>query len=224
LNGLEKIVHSWSGGKDSSIALYEIINSGIYEPVRLLTTATLDYGRVSMHGVRIELALKQSNSIGIPLDIVYLSKEATNEEYESRMKEKLLQYKAAGIEKVSFGDIFLEDIRKYRESRMAQLNMNCIFPIWGRDTRKLSKEIIRLGFRAIVCTVDSRKLGKKFTGMEYDEDFLAMLPDGIDPCGENGEFHTFVFDGPIFRRQVKFRKGKTVLRGSFYFTDLIPED
>ncbi len=218
----ERIVHSWSGGKDSSIALYKVVSSGLYKPVRLLTTATYDYKRVSMHGVRLELAFMQAESIGLPLDVVYLSRNATNEEYESKMRAALTKYKEDGISKVSFGDIFLEDIRKYRETRMAEIGMGCVFPIWGKDTKDLAFEIIKLGFKAIICTVDSRKLGKEFAGRMYDLELLKSLPKDVDPCGERGEFHTFVFDGPIFRNRIAVKKGETVLRDSFYFTDLLP--
>jgi len=218
----ETIVHSWSGGKDSSMALYEIIKEGRYRPKYLLTTVNKDYGRVSMHGVRSELAEEQARSIGIKLDVSYLSSRSSNEEYERVMREKLLRYKVEGIRKVSFGDIFLEDIRKYRESKMNELEMECIFPIWGRNTKSLAREIISLGFRAIICTVDSRKLSKDFAGREFDAKFLQSLPAGVDPCGENGEFHTFVYDGPIFKWDIRVKIGETVLRDSFYFTDLIP--
>jgi uncharacterized protein (TIGR00290 family) len=222
MNEKERIVHSWSGGKDSSIALYRVISLGTYEPVRLLTTATYDYKRVSMHGVRLELAFMQAKSIGIPLDVVYISKNATNEEYESKMREILTKYKEDGISKVSFGDIFLEDIKKYRETKMAERGMSCIFPIWGRDTKQLAHEIIKLGFKGIICTVDSRKLGKEFAGRMYDLELLKSLPKDVDPCGENGEFHTFIFDGPIFKKSIAVKKGETILRDSFYFTDILP--
>lgn len=218
----EKIVHSWSGGKDSSISLYRLLKSNLFKPSYLLTTATIDFQRVSMHGIRLELLYKQAESLGLPVQVVYLSKNSSNEEYERKMREALLKFKLEGIKKVSFGDIFLEDIRKYREQKLSELDMEGIFPIWGEDTRKLSNQIIDLGFKAIVCTVDSRKLDKSFAGKDYDNALLESIPGGVDPCGEYGEFHTFVYDGPIFRKRINFKVGETVLRDGFYFVDLIP--
>lgn len=188
----------------------------------LLTTITKDFDRVSMHGIRRELITKQAEAIGITLDIAYISKNSTNAEYEKVMKEKLISYKSNGITRVSFGDIFLADIRQYRENRLKELDMKCIFPIWGRNTKELSKQIISLGFKAIVCTLDPRKIPEQLIGKQYDEDFLKSLPDGVDPCGENGEFHTFVYDGPIFTRPIKIQVKDSVLRDSFYFSDIIP--
>jgi uncharacterized protein (TIGR00290 family) len=218
---LEHIVHSWSGGKDSSLALYELMKNKKWHVQYLLTTITKDYDRVSMHGIRRELMIKQAESIGIKLDVALIPKNSTNAEYEKAMEEKLISYKSKGITRVSFGDIFLEDIRQYRESRLKELNMNCIFPIWGRDTKELSKQIISLGFKAVVCTVDPRKVPKQFVGRQYDEDFLESLPEGVDPCGEHGEFHTFVYDGPIFNKPIKIQVKDSVLRDSFYFSDII---
>ncbi len=218
---MECIVHSWSGGKDSSLALYELMKSKELHIEYLLTTITKEYDRVSMHGIRRELVAKQAEAIGIKLDIALISKNSTNIEYEKAIKEKLISYKSKGITKVSFGDIFLEDIRKYRESRLKELDMNCIFPIWGRDTKELSKQIISLGFKAVVCTVDPRKVPEQLVGKQYDEDFLESLPEGVDPCGEYGEFHTFVYDGPIFNKPIKIQVKDSVLRDSFYFSDII---
>ncbi|MEM0117017.1 MAG: diphthine--ammonia ligase [Conexivisphaerales archaeon] len=219
---MQKIVHSWSTGKDSSYSLYRILQQKEFYPAYLLTTITKDYERVSMHGIRKELVIKQAEAIGIPLDIAYISKNSTNTEYEAVMKEKLLQYKAQQINKVSFGDIFLTDIREYRETRLKELDMECIFPIWGLNTHELSREIISSGFRAIVCTVDPRRVPRELVGKQYDEEFLRSLPEEVDPCGENGEFHTFVYDGPIFDKPLKVEVRDSVLKDSFYFSDIVP--
>ena len=219
----EKVLFTWSGGKDSAMALYELQREKRYEVAALLTTVTEDYDRISMHGVRHVLLQQQATSLGYPLEIVYLSKNSSNEEYEARLKEKLSQYKARGISFVVFGDIFLEDLRKYRENNLAQVGMKGVFPIWKRDTRELAHTFINLGFKAIITCVDSNALDKRFVGRAYDEQFLSELPASIDPCGENGEFHSFVYDGPIFRERIPFRKGRVVLRDNrFYFCDLMP--
>ncbi|HUV52946.1 MAG TPA: diphthine--ammonia ligase [Dehalococcoidia bacterium] len=219
----EKVLFTWSGGKDSAMALYELQREKRYEVAALLTTVTEDYDRISMHGVRHVLLQQQATSLGYPLEIVYLSKNSSNEEYEARLKEKLSQYKARGISFVVFGDIFLEDLRKYRENNLAQVGMKGVFPIWKRDTRELAHTFINLGFKAIITCVDSNALDKRFVGRAYDEQFLSELPASIDPCGENGEFHSFVYDGPIFHKRIKYRKGRVVLRDNrFYFCDLVP--
>jgi len=220
---LGKVLFTWSGGKDSAMALYELQRKNLYEIAALLTTVTEDYDRISMHGVRRVLLERQAQSLGYPLEIVYLTKNSSNEQYEARLKEKLLQYKAQGVSSVVFGDIFLEDIRKYRENNLAQVGMKGIFPIWKRDTKELAHAFIALGFKAIITCLDSNVLDKKFVGRAYDKQFLSELPDSVDPCGENGEFHSFVYDGPIFRQRIGFRKGRVVLRDNrFYFCDLVP--
>lgn len=219
----EKVLFTWSGGKDSAMALYELQREKRYEVAALLTTVTEDYDRISMHGVRHVLLQQQATSLGYPLEIVYLSKNSSNEEYEARLKEKLSQYKARGISFVVFGDIFLEDLRKYRENNLAQVGMKGVFPIWKRDTRELAHTFINLGFKAIITCVDSNALDKRFVGRAFNERLLSELPANIDPCGENGEFHSFVYDGPIFHKRIKYRKGRVVLRDNrFYFCDLMP--
>ncbi len=220
----EKVIFTWSGGKDSSMALYELIGVGRYEVVALLTTITAQYDRISMHGVRRELLIKQADAIGIPLREVCITKNGSNEEYELRMAEALSEFKKSGIDKVAFGDIFLEDLRKYREENLAKIGMKGIFPIWKRDTRALAKSFIGLGFKAVVVCVDTWKLSPEFSGMEFDSQFLNKLPEGVDPCGENGEFHTFVYDGPIFKKKVGFRRGERVLKDErFCFCELLSE-
>jgi uncharacterized protein (TIGR00290 family) len=192
MNNKTKVLFSWSGGKDSSLALFEIQQSRDYEVAALITTVTSDYDRVSMHGLRTNLLDKQAESLNISLQKVFISKNASNEEYESSFNKVLLNYKESGIRDVVFGDLFLEEIKKYREDLLAKIGMKCVFPIWKRDTVKLAKRFIELGFKAITVCVDSNVLGKEFAGREFDEHFLDDLPAEIDPCGENGEFHTFV--------------------------------
>jgi len=218
----EDLLMSWSGGKDSSLALYEILRSGNYRVKALLTTVTEGFDRVSMHGVRRTLLQAQADSIGLPLEEVWIPKDSSNEVYEARMRAVLLKYKAQGVRSVAFGDLFLRDIRDYREAKLGLVDMRGIFPIWGRDTHKLPDEMITLGFRATLCCVDPRKLGKEFCGREFDRALLESLPPGVDPCGENGEFHTFVRAGPIFKKEIAITKGEVVLRDGFYFADLLP--
>jgi uncharacterized protein (TIGR00290 family) len=219
----EKIIFIWSGGKDSAMALYELQLTHSYEVSALLTTITEDYERISMHGVRRILLEQQVDSLGLSLEKLFISKNASNEEYESKMQEALIKYRVTGVSSVVFGDIFLEDLRKYREDNLSKINMKGIFPIWKRDTTELARTFIDLSFKAVVICVDSNVLDKKFVGRAFDERFLSELPTTVDPCGENGEFHSFVYDGPIFRERIIFTKGDIVLRDNrFYFCDLIP--
>jgi uncharacterized protein (TIGR00290 family) len=205
------------------MSLYELRKNGRYEIAALLTSVTEDYDRISMHGVRRVLLEQQAQSLGLPLEMLYLTRNSSNEEYEAKMKDKLLQYKSQGVSSVVFGDIFLEDLRKYRENNLAQIDMKGIFPIWKRDTTELARTFIDLGFRAVITCVDSQSLDGKFVGRYFDNQFLSELPPRVDPCGENGEFHSFVYEGPIFRERIRFRRGKVVLRDNrFYFRDLIP--
>ena len=219
----EKVLFTWSGGKDSAMSLYVLRKFHNYEIAALLTSVTEDYDRISMHGVRRVLLEQQARSLGLPLEILYITRNSSNEEYEAKMKEKLLQYKSQGVFSVVFGDIFLEDLRKYRENNLAQIGMEGIFPIWKRDTTELASTFIDLDFKAVITCVDSQSLDGKFVGRYFDNSFLSELPPKVDPCGENGEFHSFVYDGPIFSERIRFRRGKVVLRDSrFYFCDLIP--
>lgn len=220
----QKVLMSWSSGKDSAFALHRLMNSDEYEVVGLLTTLTRDYDRVSMHGVRRALLQAQAESIGLPLHIVWISAGGSNEEYEAQMRAVLDEQKAAGVTAIAIGDIFLEDLRRYREERLAQVGLQAVFPIWGRNTGELSREFIDSGFKSIITCVDSERMSGSFAGRVYDHDLLADLPRNIDPCGENGEFHSFAFDGPIFRKPVSFIKGEVVLRDNrFFFCDLIPK-
>lgn len=218
----EKIVFSWSSGKDSAMALSEILKSGKYEVVSLLTTVTRDYDRVSMHGVRHKLLEMQAESLQLPLEVFYISTGATNEEYERQMGEALARFQKRGVTAVAFGDIFLDDLRKYREDRLASIGMQGIFPLWKRNTKELIQDFVNQGFKAVITCVDSKTLGKEYAGRLIGGTFLEALPKGIDPAGENGEYHSFAFEGPIFRKKIKFNVGEVVLRDSFYFCDLIP--
>lgn len=217
----EKILFSWSGGKDSSMALYELKRQGDFD-ITLLTTVTDKYERISMHGVREYLLDRQAESLDCPLEKVYITPESTNDEYEKKMEEVLEKYKKLGVKRAAFGDIFLEDIRKYREKNMERAGMEAVFPIWGRDTRELAETFIALGFKTIITCVDTKVLDGDFAGRLYDRAFLKELPENIDPCGERGEFHSFTFDGPVFRERVGFSIGEKVLRdGRFSYCDLI---
>jgi uncharacterized protein (TIGR00290 family) len=219
----EKVIVAWSGGKDSALALYEVLNSGSYEALELLTTVTKDYDRISIHGVRRVLLEQQVKALRIPLEEMFITKGASDAEYESELLKTLKRHRDNGVFSVVFGDIFLEDVRKYREQILAKAGMNGIFPLWKRDTKDLARTFINLGFKAIITSIDSNVLGKSFAGREYEEKFLSDLPANVDPCGENGEFHSFVYDGPIFRERVLFTKGEIVLRENrFYYCDLIP--
>jgi uncharacterized protein (TIGR00290 family) len=224
LTAMESVLVSWSGGKDSAMALYEIIKSQNYQISALLTTVTQDYDRISMHGVRCTLLERQVAALGFPLEKVFISKNASNEEYESKMGQVLAKYKAAGTAAVVFGDIFLEDLKKYRNAKLAALDMHGIFPIWKRDTRELAHSFMALGFKAITTCVDINTLDRQFVGRVIDEQFLSELPPTVDACGENGEYHSFVYDGPIFKESVPYTLGKIVLRENrFCYCDLLAD-
>ncbi|MDO8536193.1 MAG: diphthine--ammonia ligase [Candidatus Omnitrophota bacterium] len=217
-----KILFSWSGGKDSAMALYELLKDVTCEVASMLTVVTKDYGRISMHGVREELLELQAAALGLNLEKIYITKNSNNKEYEERMKETLMRYKKIGVEAVAFGDIFLEDLKKYREERLKEVGMEGIFPIWKRESLELANAFVELGFKAIITCVDSKMLDRRFSGRLFDKQFLSELPPGVDPCGENGEFHSFVFGGPIFREPITYKKGETVLRdGRYYYTDIL---
>ena len=213
---------SWSGGKDSCLALYEIQKTPDYRVAALLTTVTRDYDRISMHGVRRVLLEKQALSLGVPLHQVLIAKGATNQEYETNLIDAVLNYHHRGIDSIVFGDLFLEDIKTYRDQFLARHDLRGIYPVWMRNTTEFINEFIDLGFKAVVTCVDSKVLDSSFAGRVIDRDFLAKLPASVDPCGENGEFHTFVFDGPNFAQPIGFSVGDTVLRDGFWFCDLLP--
>ena len=221
---MPKAILSWSGGKDSALALHEIQRAGEYEIVALLTTITGVYDRSSMHGIRRVLIEQQAESLGIALEKVLLSPVSSNEEYDAKMREMLERYKSQGVSTVVFGDIFLEDVRSYREERLASVGMKGIFPLWGRGTTELARTFTELGFKAVITCVDTEQLDRGYAGRAFDEEMLASLAAGVDPCGENGEFHSFVYDGPIFKRPISYTTGEVVLRDNrFAFCDLVPE-
>lgn len=217
----ERILFAWSGGKDSALALYELKQTDTVEIAALLTTTTEGYDRISMHGVRRELLVDQAGALGYELEEITIPQNCSNEIYEQRMQQALEKHHENGISAAAFGDLFLEDVRRYREERMNRIGMCCIFPLWEKPTAELADQFIRLGFRAVVVCVDTEALGGEFAGREYDAQFIKDLPNGVDPCGENGEFHSFVYDGPVFSRPVRVKRGETVLRDKrFCFCDL----
>lgn len=220
----DKVILAWSGGKDSALSLYELRRQKNIEIAVLLTTITKGHDRISMHGVRRELLLKQAGQLDLPLEEIAIPKNCTNDVYEKQMRQALEKYYKEGIRTAAFGDLFLQDIRDYREERMARIGMQCLFPLWGSPTTVLAGRFIDLGFRAIVACVDTEALGREFAGREYDRDFIEDLPPEVDPCGEKGEFHTFVYDGPIFSAPIPVSRGEMVLRDNrFCFCDLINE-
>jgi len=204
------------------MALHALRSNPDYELVSLLTTITEGFERISMHGVRCELLRAQADSIGLPLVEVRIPPKCTNPLYETRMAEAVLRFREQGILHIGFGDIFLEDLRVYREQKLMRADMTALFPIWKIGTRELAARFLHDGFRAIAACIDPKKLNKSFAGRELDASFFRDLPAGVDPCGENGEFHTFVYDGPILRSPVPVQVGQVVERDSFVFCDLLP--
>ncbi len=215
---------SWSGGKDSALALWALREEERVTPTVLLSTLTEEYERVSMHGVRRSLLRRQAAATGLPLVEIEIPAECPNDVYESRMEAAFASIELAAVGEVAFGDLFLEDIRAYRESRLAQAGRRARFPVWGRDTAALARRFLAAGFHAIVVCVDPRALDSSFAGRNYDERLLAELPAGVDPCGENGEFHTFVTAGPVFALPIACRRGEVVERDGFVFCDLLDDE
>jgi uncharacterized protein (TIGR00290 family) len=221
----EPIVLSWSGGKDSSLALDELRGDGRFEVVGLLTSVTRGYDRISIHGVRRELLEAQAAALGLPLFEVTLEPTATNESYEAAFHAGVERVRAAHPElrHIAFGDLFLEDVRAYRERLLSASGVSALFPLWGRATPALAREFVARGYRAHLVCVDTTQLAGDFAGAAFDAALLAALPPAVDPCGEHGEFHTFVFDGPIFARPVPVAIGEVVLREKrFAYCDLLP--
>ena len=214
---------SWSGGKDSALALHALTVDGEPPPAALITTLTNGYDRISMHGVRRELLWRQARAVGIELVEVGIEPGAGNEAYERALADAFAATPLAGLPEIAFGDLFLKDVRAYRERQCAAAGRRARFPLWGRETRALAERFIALGFRARIVCLDPRRLPAALAGREYDERLLAELPAGVDPCGENGEFHTFVYDGPGFRAPVDCRSGDVVQREGFVFADLLAE-
>ena len=207
----EAIAMSWSGGKDSSFALYQILKEDKYKVKYLLTNIYQPNGRVSMHGIPEALIEKQAERIGIPLIKLYIE-EKTHDEYDIKMKELLLQLKAKGIQTVAFGDIFLEDLKVYRETRLAEVAMKALFPLWKKDTKSLALAFLKNGFKTHICSIDTGKVPENLVGIDYSTSFLDQLPSNVDPCGENGEFHSFCYEGPIFKDKIAIRKNGIVTK------------
>ena len=231
---------SWSGGKDSAYCLDKVLAEKIFDVRYLLTTVNSNFKRISMHGVREELLYAQAKSIGIPLLKVEVNK-GTNDEYEKQMAKVLLKAKTEGIDYVIFGDIFLEDLKLYRENNLAKLGMKGVFPLWKINTTVLINDFVDRGFKAAISCANDAFLGEEWVGVEIDESFIKQLPSNVDPCGENGEFHTFCYDGPIFKKKINFAIGEVVYKPleikddmdcilpantttkGFWFCDLLPE-
>jgi uncharacterized protein (TIGR00290 family) len=206
-----KAIFSWSGGKDSAYCLNKVLTENLFDIKYLLTTVNANFKRVSMHGVREDLLDSQANSIGIPLLKVMVS-EGTNDEYEKQMEAILLKAKSEGIDHVIFGDIFLEDLRVYRENNLAKVNMKAVFPLWKIDTTILITDFIAQGFKTITCCINDGYFNEEWLGKEINEAFIQDLPKQVDPCGENGEYHTFCYEGPVFKRKINFTIGEKVYK------------
>jgi uncharacterized protein (TIGR00290 family) len=217
-----QVLMGWSGGKDSALALAALQNTSGVQVAGLLTTLTEGYKRISMHGVREELLDAQADALGLPLHKVFIPQQCTNEMYQERMEAAMREFQAQGVNVTAFGDLFLEDVRTYRENNLAQIGMRAMFPLWGMNTSSLAAEFIEHKFRAILVCVDPRVLDSSFAGREYNMGLLLDLPQTVDPCGENGEFHTFVYDGPNFKHSVRCATGDVVTRDGFTFCDLVP--
>jgi uncharacterized protein (TIGR00290 family) len=216
------VLLAWSSGKDSAFSLHVLRAMEDVEVVGLLTTINEAHDRVAMHAVRRSLLEAQAEAAGLPLTLVRIPHPCPNEVYEAAMGRALDEARARGVSGVAFGDLFLEDIRRYREQRMAATGMRLLFPLWGRPTSVLADEMLGSGLRARITCVDPRVLAPSFAGREFDRRLLSDLPAGVDPCGENGEFHTFAWDGPMFRHPVPVRGGDVVEREGFVFADLLP--
>ncbi len=225
----ENVVFNWSGGKDSSLALYYLLQDERFSILRLLTTVSKDFQRVSMHGVRVSLLEKQAESLGILLQKIEIPEGVSMEAYDEIMGDALQEIQQLGCTSAAFGDIFLEDLKQYRENRLAKLQMKGIFPLWKRDTREIVNEFVQLGFKSVVTCVNEKYLDSSFVGRTIDASFLADLPPNVDPCGENGEYHSFVFDGPIFKQEISYQLGEKIHRTyqtkeeefGFWFCDLL---
>jgi uncharacterized protein (TIGR00290 family) len=233
-----KAYFNWSTGKDASLALYHLQKDGRYEIDRLITTVNAHHNRVSMHGLRRELLEGQAKAMGLPLTTIELPEEPSMEEYNNQMERVVKELQSEGYSHSGFGDIYLEDLRAYREKQLAPYGIQCCFPLWKRDSKELITEFIHLGFKAVVICIKSELLDVSFAGRIIDQTFIDDLPDNVDPCGENGEFHTFCFDGPIFAHPIEFTLGENVYREyknpkkdehsqntrtmGFHFCDLVP--
>ncbi|NKQ35109.1 MAG: diphthine--ammonia ligase [Chloroflexi bacterium] len=226
-----KAVINWSGGKDSALALWAVWQAGAVEVVALLTTVNEAYGRIAMHGVREDLLEAQAEALGLPLIKAYLPEQCPMDEYDAIMRRHLEELRGQGVTHAVFGDIFLEDLRRYREERLAEAGLTAVFPLWQIPTAELARRFVADGFRAYTVCVNEKLLGRPFVGREMDTAFFASLPANVDPCGENGEYHSFVYDGPIFHHPIPCRLGEIVQRSlgpdnetydtRFWYADLI---
>lgn len=214
---------SWSSGKDSAYALWQARSAGLAEVVGVLTTLSEVYGRVAMHGVRMSLLERQIAALGLPALKVMLPTPCPNEVYEERFARACTDLKAQGVHHIVFGDLFLEDIRAYRERQLTALGMHALFPLWQRETASLAREMIASGLLAHLVCVDPRRLDASFAGRRFDEELLLQLPASVDPCGENGEFHTVVSAGPMFSAAIQVRRGEVVERDGFVFADILTD-
>lgn len=205
-----KAIFNWSSGKDSALALYKTLKEDRFEITSLLTSVNEEFQRISMHGVHVDLLQQQASSLGIPLITMQIPKEPTMEQYREIMISTMDTIKSQGNTHSIFGDIFLEDLRKYREEQLQSIGMEAVFPLWKQNTSDLINEFLELSFKTIVTCVNETYLDKSFAGRIIDQDFINDLPENVDPCGENGEFHTFTFDGPIFKNPIQFEIGETV--------------
>ncbi|WP_407509167.1 Dph6-related ATP pyrophosphatase [Elizabethkingia anophelis] len=206
----EKVLMNWSGGKDSAMALYNILNNKNYKVEGLLTSVNAANQRISMHGVSGEVLVKQAESIGLPLTKINLPEASDMTAYENIMEQTLSTFTEQGIETSVFGDIFLEDLRKYREQQLEKIGWKAVFPLWKKDTRNLVYEFLELGFRTRICCINKQNLDSDFLGCDLDEYLIDKLPENVDPCGENGEFHTFVYAGPVFQNNLSIKNGERV--------------
>ena len=221
---LKKTLLSWSSGKDSAWALHVLRQESEVEVVGLLTTINQLYQRIAIHAVRLELLQRQAEAVGLPLHIIDLPSPCTNAQYEAAMEKFIAAVKQQGIECIGFGDLFLEDIKAYREAKLSGTGITPLFPIWRTPTERLAKEMIAGGLRAVVTCIDPRQLAASFAGREFNEQFLRDLPANVDPCGERGEFHTFAFDGPMFRKPVPIVPGEINEREGFVYADLLASE
>jgi len=209
---MKKAFFNWSSGKDSALALYKILEQKEYDVQTLLTNVNEDFSRISMHGLREELLDEQVKQIGLPIEKLYFPADVTMDMYNDKMRTKLTDFKSKGLDYSIFGDIFLEDLKKYRDTKLTEVSLTGVYPIWKIETKNVIKEFLDLGFKAITVCVNDKLLGEEFVGRVIDEDFIKDLPENIDVCGENGEFHTFVYDGPIFKNPIDFEIGEKVLK------------
>jgi uncharacterized protein (TIGR00290 family) len=220
-NHRPRALMSWSSGKDSAWALHQLRSTGAVDVVGLLTTINRDAGRVSMHAVREQLLDQQAAALGLPVTKVLIPEQCVNADYERAMAAALEQARAAGVTAIAFGDLFLEDVRRYREDRLLDTGITPLFPLWGLNTAQLARAMVDGGLRAYVTCIDPRHLDRSFAGRTFDADLLETLPANVDPCGERGEFHTFAFAGPMFSHSIAIKAGEVIERGGFVFADVL---